>query len=76
MRQVVCRAAQSEELIMPKQLSEHFTLEEMTHSQTAARQGMDNTLAPDVVQNLKALCVSILEPVCALVEQQQLFISS
>lgn len=34
-------------------LTPHFTLEEMTFSQTAARIGIDNTPPADVVENLK-----------------------
>ena len=44
-------------------LSEHFTLEEMTKSQVARRYRIHNV--PDLieVQNLKKLCLHILEPV-------------
>jgi zinc D-Ala-D-Ala carboxypeptidase len=48
--------------LMPK-LSEHFTLEEMTHSQTAVRKGLDNTPTPEVLKNLKALCKNLLDPI-------------
>jgi zinc D-Ala-D-Ala carboxypeptidase len=34
-------------------LSDHFTLDELTFSQTAARLGLDNTPSDDVVQALK-----------------------
>jgi len=34
-------------------LSPHFTLEEFTVSQTAARLGIDNTPPPDVIERLK-----------------------
>lgn len=43
-------------------LSPHFTLEEMTLSQTAVRRGIDNTPPADVVERLRKLCVEILEP--------------
>ena len=33
-------------------LADHFTLEELTHSQTAARLGLDNDPPPDVVDTL------------------------
>lgn len=36
-------------------LSEHFTLEELTHSDAASRLGLDNTPIPAVVENLKRL---------------------
>ncbi|MFM2290168.1 MAG: hypothetical protein RL684_3311 [Pseudomonadota bacterium] len=44
------------------QLSEHFTLEELTYSAIAMRHGLDNT--PNAVQiaNLERLCVTLLEP--------------
>ena len=43
-------------------LTEHFTLEELTKSYTATQLGIDNTPSQEVVANLKALCVHILEP--------------
>lgn len=33
-------------------LTPHFTLEELTQSQTASRLGIDNTPPPDVIENL------------------------
>jgi hypothetical protein len=53
---------------MPKKLSDHFTLEEMTISQTAVRKGIDNTPSPEETKNLKALCVSVLDPLRAMTE--------
>lgn len=44
-------------------LSEHFTLEEMTFSQTAVRKGIDNTPDAIVIRNLTNLCEYILEPI-------------
>lgn len=35
------------------QLSDHFTLEEATTSQTAVRQGIDNTPPDDILDNMK-----------------------
>ena len=43
-------------------LSEHFTVDELIESQTAARLGLDNTPPEDVVANLRLLCETILEP--------------
>lgn len=40
------------------QLSPHFTLAEMTRTSVKA----DNTPPPEVVENLRALCVNVLEP--------------
>ena len=44
-------------------LSEYFTLEELTHSQTAARKGLDNTPSPEALKNLKELCKNLLDPI-------------
>ena len=46
-------------------LSPHFTLAEMTFSDTATRKGIDNTPSPEVIANLTALCVNVLEPLRA-----------
>ena len=43
-------------------LSKHFSLKEMTKSGTAARLGLDNTPNEEQIENLKALCENILEP--------------
>jgi len=45
------------------QLSPHFTATEMSVSDTAVRLGIDNTPSPAVLENLKALCEAILEPI-------------
>jgi len=47
-------------------LSEHFTLEELVLSQTAARENIDNTPSAAIVENLKVLAAG-LEKVRALV---------
>jgi hypothetical protein len=44
------------------QLTPHFTLDELTRSQTAARLGIRNTPTPQVIERLRLLCVEILEP--------------
>jgi zinc D-Ala-D-Ala carboxypeptidase len=46
-------------------LSDHFTLAELTKSQTAARLGIDNTPDQMIIGNLASLCDSILEPIRA-----------
>jgi hypothetical protein len=46
-------------------LSNHFTLGEMTRSATAERKGIDNTPPDDLIPMLQRLCVEILEPVRA-----------
>jgi uncharacterized protein YcbK (DUF882 family) len=42
-------------------LSQHFTLEEMTKSQTGLRKGIDNTPGQKEIDNLKQLCEHVLE---------------
>jgi len=46
-------------------LSPHFTLAEMTTSQTAARRGIDNTPGDHEIAALMTLCVEVLEPLRA-----------
>ncbi len=60
---------------MPTQLSPHFSLEELTFSQTAARQGIDNTASPQIAANL-VLVVGILEDIRSLLGDVPLHISS
>ena len=44
-------------------LSDHFTLNEFTYSDTARAHGIDNSVTSDaVLMNLKALCRNVLEP--------------
>lgn len=43
-------------------LSPHFTLKELTKSDYAARKGISNDPPPEVIENLKALCENVLEP--------------
>ena len=44
-------------------LTENFRLIELTKSQTAERKGIDNTPTPTHQENLKSLCMAILQPV-------------
>ena len=50
-------------------LSPHFTLEELSLSSTAARHGIDNTPPPEVVTELIRLCLTVLEPARALLQE-------
>ena len=43
-------------------LSPHFSLKEMTDSQTAVKHGIANIPSPEAVENLRRLCESTLEP--------------
>lgn len=47
---------------MSLRLTEHFTLDEFIVSQTAARLGIDNTPTQEIVDHLRHLCSTILEP--------------
>jgi len=44
------------------QLSGHFSLNELTKSQTATRKGIDNTPTPEHIESLTDLCLQVLEP--------------
>ena len=43
-------------------LSGHFSLAELTKSQTAIRKGIDNKPTLDHIENLTELCTQVLEP--------------
>ena len=43
-------------------LSGHFSLSELTKSQTAVRKGIDNQPTLDHIENLTELCTHVLEP--------------
>jgi zinc D-Ala-D-Ala carboxypeptidase len=47
---------------MPK-LTQHFSVEEMTFSETAVRHGLDNRPNTRIIQNLTELCEELLEPI-------------
>lgn len=57
------------------QLSEHFALAEFTHSQTAARLGLDNTPSKEITENLK-LAACRMEIVRRLLGNKPIVISS
>lgn len=44
-------------------LTNNFTLEELTKSETALRQNIDNTPTDDIVANLRILAEKVLQPV-------------
>lgn len=50
------------------ELSEHFTLEELSRSQTAVRLGISNVPNRDQVEALTRLSLDLLEPARALLE--------
>ena len=43
-------------------LSKHFSLEELTKSDSAIRHGIDNTASQEVIANLQALVDNVLQP--------------
>ena len=45
------------------QLSENFSLNEFTKSDTAVRKGIDNTPNDVHLENMKALCENVLQKV-------------
>lgn len=47
---------------MPVKIAEHFSLEELTFSQTAARDGIDNRPGAREIAALQELCSHILQP--------------
>lgn len=50
-------------------LSDHFSLAEMIASDTAARHGISNAPGPFEIDNLRRLCVLVLEPLRAAIGQ-------
>ena len=45
------------------QLSQNFSLRELTKSQTAERKGISNEPTEEHIENLKLLCTKILQPI-------------
>ena len=50
-------------------LTPHFTLQEMTESQTAKKHDIANVPPPEAVENLRRLCVGTLEPLREKLQQ-------
>ena len=44
-------------------LSQHFDLSEFTRSESAKREGLDNTPTAEHLENIKILCEKVLEPI-------------
>lgn len=44
-------------------LTNNFTLQELTKSETALRNDLDNTPGDEVIANLKLLCEKVLQPI-------------
>lgn len=45
------------------QLTQNFSLHEMIKSEAAVRHGLDNTPPPHMVENLRQLCIHVLQPI-------------
>jgi len=56
-------------------LSANFSLDELIKSQVAERKNINNNPSPDVIENLKELCINILQP-CRSFFDKPLYISS
>jgi zinc D-Ala-D-Ala carboxypeptidase len=56
-------------------ISEHFTLEELTFSEAAARLGLDNTPIPIVITNL-GLVVTVMEQIRTLLGDRPIIVHS
>ncbi len=52
------------------QLSPHFTRHEMERSQASTREGIRNVMDARQIENYRAHCVEVLEPLRAVVEQR------
>lgn len=50
-------------------ISEHFDLDEFTRSDYAIRNGIDNTPSNEVIENIKMLSLSTLEPLRDIVKR-------
>jgi hypothetical protein len=57
------------------QISEHFTLEELTFSEVAARLGLENTPVPIVITNLGLVAV-VMEKIRALLGNRPIVVHS
>lgn len=44
-------------------LTAHYDLAEFTRSESAKREGLDNTPTPEHLENIKILCEKVLEPI-------------
>lgn len=60
---------------MPTMLSPHFSLEEFLASQTAAREGIDNSPSPEHLENLKRTA-AVMEKVRELLGNKPIIVSS
>jgi hypothetical protein len=59
-----------------RQLSEHFSLEELVASDTACRMGIDNAPSQAIIDELKVTCDRLLEPIRRVLRDQPIEITS
>lgn len=51
------------------QLTQHFSLKELTVSEYAIRKGLNNSPGPDEIENMVELCRNVLEPLRELIAE-------
>ena len=51
-------------------LSANFELSELTKSQVAERKGLPNNPSANQIDNLKALCINVLQPIRSEFDKQ------
>lgn len=66
-RSGACAACDGAGVVPDEQLSPHFRLSELLRSDTARTLGIPNDPAPAHTENLRALCIELLEPLRAAV---------
>ncbi len=74
-RRCVCSEPRKPTIRTPMKISEHFTLEELTFSEAAARLGLDNTPVPIVITNL-GLVAAVMERIRALLGDRPIVVHS
>ena len=62
-----CQLCKGSGKVADEQLSPHFRLSEMLNSGTGRSKGISNEPTPEIVANLRKLCVEALEPIRAVV---------
>ncbi len=64
-KQLIVAVAVAMEAVTPvkaKEIVSHFTIKELTRSETAARLGLDNTPPREAVENMQRLIREVLDP--------------
>jgi zinc D-Ala-D-Ala carboxypeptidase len=71
----ICRRTRRSNFGATMQISEHFTLEELSFSEAAARRGVDNTPPPVVIANLSVV-VAVMERIRTLLGDRPIVVRS